>query len=91
MRDFQLHGVKGARPNLAFISIVGPVFFYSPAHREVRDVCSPSRRRGILVPLSRLVPFQAERPAHKLDYSRRYLRLPADALVRRRRGGKKIG
>lgn len=62
-----------------------PRLFYSPAHRKVRDVCSPSRRRGILVPLSRLVPFQAERPAHKLDRSRRYLRLPADALVCRRR------
>lgn len=41
------------------------------------------------MPLSRLVPFQAERPAYKLDYSRRYLRLPADALVRRRRRGRK--
>lgn len=42
------------------------------------------------MPLSRLVPSQAERPAYKLDYSRRYLRLPADALVCRRREKKLV-
>lgn len=52
---------------------------------KVCDVCSPSRRREIPVPLSRLVPPQTERPACKLDCSRRCLMLPADALVCRRR------
>lgn len=37
------------------------------------------------MPLSRLVLFQTERPAYKLDCSWRYLRLPADALVCKRR------